>query len=199
MKPGWIISFSFFNFFFLEALMVWTELRNLPLCFFGNFHMLLVSSYYRLYVFFNLCFPQCIPVRNVSSKYIVSDHPALHKPGLVESKSIQARNVLTTIADSPIRGCELCWGFCAGDFPPALPIPAFQPGAFSHKDVVSEVPFSLLSHSGKENSSAWFSCCLLPTRHLALSCIISETQSFWKSMCQHWIIYSRVKHSWVYG
>lgn len=40
----------------------------------------------------------------------------------------------------------------AGDFPPALPIPAFQLGAFSHKDVVSEVPSSLLSHSGKESN-----------------------------------------------
>lgn len=36
----------------------------------------------RLY-FFNL-----IPLREMSFTHIVSDHPALHKPGLVERKSV---------------------------------------------------------------------------------------------------------------
>lgn len=44
---------------------------------------------------FNPCFPQCLPVRNVSCKCFISDHLALHKPGPVERKSVQARNVLT--------------------------------------------------------------------------------------------------------
>lgn len=45
--------------------------------------------------FYNPSFPQCLPVKNVSCKCFVSDHLALHKPGLVERKSVQARNVLT--------------------------------------------------------------------------------------------------------
>lgn len=80
--------------------MVWTKLRNLPCASLGIFTSCILGACKlpillpQIVCFFNPCFLQCIPVRSVSCKCFVSDHPALHK-GLVERKSIQARNVLT--------------------------------------------------------------------------------------------------------
>lgn len=44
------------------------------------------------------------------------------------------------------------------------------------------MPFHCLVTQVKKIVQEWFSCCLLPTRHLALSCIISETKSF-ENLC----------------
>lgn len=154
-KPDWKFSFCFLNSFCLKALMRWRRVWNFPLgpLFFGLFSMLLVFKEqanfsplsYRLY-FFNPCFVQCIPVRDVSCKRSVLDHPVLHKPQLVERKSIWARNVLTVAAGSPIRGCVLCWGFSTGSA-----CSSFSAGCVFPQRLVSEGPFSLFSHSGKEN------------------------------------------------
>lgn len=111
---------------FFEFLLSWgpdgvDKIKKLTLCFIGNFHFLYPASMQTSHpvttdcMFFNPCFLQCIPVTSVSCKCFVSDHPALHK-GLVERKSIQARNVLTIRCWFSHRGLWavlgiLCRGF----------------------------------------------------------------------------------------
>lgn len=156
MKPDWISSFSFLNSFCLKPLMLWTRVRNLPLgpsslgfftcCLYPGSRQTSRPAYHRLY-FFNPCFPQCIPVRHMSCK----------RGCLRSSYPPQARTCgkETCLGQECIKCLLLAFPLgavcCAEDFPPALPVPAFQLGAFSHRDMVSEVPSSLFRHSGKEN------------------------------------------------
>lgn len=187
MKPDWISSFSFLNSFCLKALMLWTRVRNLPLgpsslgfftcCLYPGSRQTSRPAYHRLY-FFNPCFPQCIPVRHVSCKRVVSDHPTLHKPGLVERKPVWARNVLNVC-------CWLShWGLCAVQriFHRLCLFQLFSWVHFPTETWSQKCHLHCSGTQVKKMVRAWFSYCLLPTRHLALSCIITETKSFWKTV-----------------
>lgn len=170
--------------------MLWARVRNFllglsPLGFFTCYlyprsRQTSHPSYRRLH-FFNPCFPQCVPVRDVSCKHVVSDHPALHKPGLVERKSIWARNVLTVCCWLSHQGLCAVWGI----FHRLCLFQLFSWVHFPTKTWSLKCHLHCLVAQVKKMVKAWFSYCLLPTRHLALSCIITETTSFRKIMCQH--------------
>lgn len=124
--------------------------------------------------FFNPCFLQCIPVRDVSCKRTASDHPALHKPGLVERKSLWARNVLTVWRWLSHQG--LC--AAPGIFHQLCLFQLLSWVHFPTKTWSQKCHLHCLVSQVKKMIRAWFSYCLLLTRHLTLSCIITEHKSF---------------------
>lgn len=163
--------------------MLWTRVRNFHsgpsslgffvCCLYPWSRQTSHPSYHRSY-FFYPCFLQCIPVRDVSRKCLVSDHPALHKPGLVERKSLCAKNVLTVCC------CLSHQGPCAvpGIFHWLCLFQLFRWVDFPTKTWSQKCHLHCLVTQVKKMVRARFSYCFLPTRHSTLSCIITEPKSF---------------------